>query len=297
MSGIRFYNFREGDRSEYLANYLLSGLGLVTPVPRQEDIGFDFYCQLADQEKGSLTFGYPFIVQVKSDGISTIQYGTEKIDEWKREHIDWIYRLELPLLFGIVNKKAMQIDIYNCSSIRFVFVEHPNPSIIEFKPRIPSVDSDIGKPAIEPIKGWTGTYKGDGNKYVVDLGNPLVIITNDDILHHPTLAHKKSILRNVVALEQQNILYKKLILPHFHWTLKIDTDKGFHTAWAYFTSTEKAVLQNHYRTLGTGLISLAINLRAGGQEDLVNQLIPLLKEIPLDLVPQGIKDKNPDFFA
>lgn len=39
MSGIRLYSFSEGDRSEYLANYLLSGLGLVTvdighPVPK-----------------------------------------------------------------------------------------------------------------------------------------------------------------------------------------------------------------------------------------------------------------------
>lgn len=39
-TGTRFHNFREGDRSEYLAVYLLSRLGLVTQVPRQEDIGF-----------------------------------------------------------------------------------------------------------------------------------------------------------------------------------------------------------------------------------------------------------------
>jgi len=89
MSGTRLYNFREGDRSEYLANYLLSGLGLVTVVPRQEDIGFDFYCQLADQEKGNLTFGYPFIVQIKSNSQDEIIYGDTSQDKWKKENIEW----------------------------------------------------------------------------------------------------------------------------------------------------------------------------------------------------------------
>lgn len=296
MSGIRLYSFREGDRSEYLANYLLSGLGLVTVVPRQEDIGFDFYCQLADQEKGNLTFGYPFIVQVKSDGIDDISYGSTKMSEWKREHIEWLFRLELPFLIGIVNKKQMQIDIYNCSTLRFLFVENPNPSVIEFKPRIPQSTSDIGKPHREALQNWTDTDKGDGHKYTIDIGNPLVTITNDDIYNHQVLAHKKHILRNVVVMEQNNILYRKLTLPHFHWALNIDTDKGFIPAWYYGTTNNPAVLTNHYRTLGPGLISLAINLRANGQEELLKQLIPILRELPKDVIPQAIIDKNPDFF-
>lgn len=296
MSGIRLYSFREGDRSEYLANYLLSGLGLVTVVPRQEDIGFDFYCQLADQEKGNLTFGYPFIVQVKSDGIDELSYGSDNMAKWKREHIEWLSRLELPFLIGIVNKKKMQIDIYNCSTLRFLFVEYPDPSIIEFKPRIPQSKLNNDRPRRDALADWTDQNKGDGHKYTVDIGNPLVTITNDDIYNHQVLAHKKHILRNMVVMEQNNILYRKLTLPHFHWALNIETDKGFIPAWYYGTSTNPAVLTNHYKTLGPGLISLANNLRANGQEELLKHLIPILRELPKDLIPQGIKDKNPDFF-
>ena len=58
----RYYNWREGDRSELLADFLLSGIGLSTPVRRQDDVGFDFYCTIGDQEKGILTFGFPFII-------------------------------------------------------------------------------------------------------------------------------------------------------------------------------------------------------------------------------------------
>lgn len=64
MSGARLFSFREGDRSEYLAQYLLSGLGLVTPVPRQEDIGFDFVCSIADEQVGVLTFNQQYLVSI-----------------------------------------------------------------------------------------------------------------------------------------------------------------------------------------------------------------------------------------
>ncbi|NIP97713.1 MAG: hypothetical protein GWO24_31475, partial [Akkermansiaceae bacterium] len=64
MSGKQVFNWREGDRNEYLAEFLLSAVGLVTPVPRQGDVGVDLFCSLVDQEKGATTFGYPFLVQL-----------------------------------------------------------------------------------------------------------------------------------------------------------------------------------------------------------------------------------------
>lgn len=63
-TGTRFYNWREGDRSEYLAVYLLSALGLVTQVPRQEDIGFDLVCNLAEQESGIQSFRHHYLGQM-----------------------------------------------------------------------------------------------------------------------------------------------------------------------------------------------------------------------------------------
>jgi len=66
MSGVRLHNPRQGDRSEYLAVYMLSALGLVTQVPRQEDIGIDLICNLAEQESGIVGFRHHFAVSVKS---------------------------------------------------------------------------------------------------------------------------------------------------------------------------------------------------------------------------------------
>ena len=67
MSGRRLSSFRAGDRSEYLAQYVLSRFSFVVPFPRQEDFGVaDFLCVLT-KEVDKLE--YPrnaYYVQVKS---------------------------------------------------------------------------------------------------------------------------------------------------------------------------------------------------------------------------------------
>ena len=45
---MHWFTFRQGDRSEYLALYMLSALGLAVPVPRQEDVGIDFHCNTSE---------------------------------------------------------------------------------------------------------------------------------------------------------------------------------------------------------------------------------------------------------
>ncbi len=296
MSGVRLYSFREGDRSEYLANYLLSGLGLVTPVPRQEDIGFDFYCQLADQEKGSLTFGYPFIVQVKSENTHSIFFGNTKIEDWKKEDIEWLFRLEIPIFFAFIDKSAMKMLIYNCSPLAFDYYVEKTPSVLEFKRRIPVADTEANKPILEGLPNWTQLDKGDGNKHIIDLGNPLITITNEDIFDEAILKKKKSILRNVVLLKQQNIIYKKLNLPYINWVLKSNTNESIITAWAHFISGDTNILNILFNSLSHGFISLAMNLKQQNEIDLLNSLKPFLKKIPVDQIPQLIKTNYPEFF-
>lgn len=111
MSGSRFHNFREGDRSEYLAVFFFSALGLVTTIPRQEDIGFDLVCSIADQEVGRLTFNHQYLVSVKSLSTPDIELlpakSDEELEKTKTEesfaHIAWLFRNELTLLLAVVD--------------------------------------------------------------------------------------------------------------------------------------------------------------------------------------------------
>ena len=48
--GSLAFNFHEGSRSEYLAQYVFSSFGTAVTVPHQEDTGLDIYCTLLEQE-------------------------------------------------------------------------------------------------------------------------------------------------------------------------------------------------------------------------------------------------------
>jgi len=118
MPGTIWFPFRQGDRSEYLALYMLSALGVVVKVPREEDIGADFQCSLAKFDGHRMTFYSPFLVQTKSSSLKRISYGgPDKEGRWRKEEITWLFSQELPLMLGFVDKDKMQLDLYSTSNM------------------------------------------------------------------------------------------------------------------------------------------------------------------------------------
>src|SRR5690554_2298550 len=121
MSGTRLHSMREGDRSEYFAQVLLTGLGLATPIPRQEDIGFDFSCNISDQESGILSFGHPYLISIKSASKPNIELSPT--DRAKKDddqvHIEWLFRQELPSFLGVVDKGKFQMRIFSLIPLWF----------------------------------------------------------------------------------------------------------------------------------------------------------------------------------
>ena len=136
MSGVRSYSFREGDRSEYLAQFLLSGIGLCSSIPRQEDIGLDFLCSIADQEAKILSFGYPFMVSVKSLSTPNIELKAPKKPN-DQSHIQWLFRQDAPIFLGIVDKSEISIRLYSLLPLWFLYYEGgPSCGSLAIKPRL-----------------------------------------------------------------------------------------------------------------------------------------------------------------
>jgi hypothetical protein len=110
MSGRRLINFREGDLSEYLAQYLLSRFSYVNPVPRQEDFGVaDFLCVLGKKESGSFYPEYGYYIQVKS---------TEDDVIFDKNAAKWIsLHMDLPLIICIIDKVNSHIKLYSCCRV------------------------------------------------------------------------------------------------------------------------------------------------------------------------------------
>ena len=172
----RLHGRREGDRSEYYALTLLSALGLTVPIPRQEDIGFDFHCNLADQEMGVLTFGSPFLVSVKS--LSEPDIELEPTEAQKRDndqrHIEWLFRSDIPAFLAVMAKKPYIMRLYSLMPVWFLcYKGGPECGSLHIKPRLdPAVLGDIGEPVRgNEIPGWPGKFHFD-----CDLGQPTVVI-------------------------------------------------------------------------------------------------------------------------
>jgi hypothetical protein len=297
MPGVRQYNFRQGDRSEYLAQYLLSGLGLVTPVPRQEDIGVDFYCLLADQESGLLTFGFPHMIQIKSFSENEVRFGGLRDKKWHREAIDWLFRQELPLLFGFVDKAELKMEIHCISSLWFLMGEELATcgEIILQPRRDPSNIGDIGKPHEEPFGNVPPDALNGKRKFVVDIGQPIVTIRHSDLDDKNYCRLIKELLRQTIILELGNIMYRRLGVPYMNWVLSCITNQEIKTAWAYFAGGPQ-VLPVLWRSATPSIIALGINADLNDDANAINTIRPIVKFLPSDMIYSEIRKKHPRVF-
>ncbi len=261
MSGKLASNFRKGNLSEIIADYLLSSIGISTPVRRQDDIGFDFYCQLADQETGPiLTFGSPFIIQIKSDSEESIVYGNSNADKWRNEDIAWLFKLEWPFFIGVVYKNEISIKIYRTTNIWFPLYENFNCSQIELS--FPNVETndEAKRPEIIKLENWPAG-KGDGFKYKVALGNPILSISYQELENIQLIRERKNILRNYIELELKNIMFRKQGIRHFQWVPMNKTNQSFsQIAVMFYGIYSHDISSEIYNSINPGLLSLLFQL-------------------------------------
>ncbi len=287
--------FRKGDRAEYLANYFLSHLGFISEFQRQEDFGVDFYCTITDIVNDDLIPTLPFMIQVKSSK-EPIVYGRVKKNKWHKEDIDWIFRLELPFFIGYISIEKLTLDIHNTSSLWFIEREYKNASQLVLTPKFDYFNISVGKPRQEDIKDWK--YGGDGKRYFVDLGNPIVSIHYNDLLDSEKLLTFKSSLKKIIKFEQNNIILKKQKIPYFRWIHQnIPNDQNPIAGVIYYDDEpEIANPSEIIESISHQLISLALSYRINKQLDNMNAMKNIIKLIPEKEKFQFLIDQFPDIF-
>jgi hypothetical protein len=102
MPGTFAANFKEGGRSEILADYLFSLWGAVSPVRRQDDFGIDLFCALSDRIGRLGVVSDYFAVQVKS-GNENFKFNTS-------EEVNWLVTYPTPLFLAYVDKKQVSVS-------------------------------------------------------------------------------------------------------------------------------------------------------------------------------------------
>lgn len=284
----RYFNFREGDRSEYLATYFFSAVGLVTPVPRQEDIGFDLVCSIADQETGRLTFNYQYLLSVKSLSTPNIDLKPAKSEDGSLPHIAWLFRQELPLLLAVVDKEGQEVRVYSTLPIWFLYFENRDCGSVSLVPRTTDEQwGDVGR----LVKGdELDNLKGSFH-YTVDLGHPIVRATIADLANVEKLRSIKKSMRAAVNYGRISALQVQLGVPYFYWFAKTQPDGSLPTPAFYAQEVPdvKEAQDYVYSRIAPTLISLAMLYKT--KKDAVNleAVAKLLAAVPHGVIPDVVR--------
>lgn len=182
MTGTLANNPHEGSRSEYLAQYALSALGTVAPVPHQEDTGIDLYCTLLERHgKVSIPTDY-YCVQVKSDTA-----------EWRldtKKAVEWLVTNPLPLLLCVVIKSEARVLVYPTLPRFDVWRQPLLPSRLYF-----SLDRQTS--------GTVGQY--DEKTGMVPVYAPALNFTVSEMLDQDWVVNAKAVLKSWLHWDRINL--------------------------------------------------------------------------------------------
>lgn len=289
---------------------MLSRLGLVTQVPRQEDIGFDLICSLAEQETGLLSFRNHYAVSVKSASNPTIVLAppeSKETDPTYSEHFNWLFHLELPLMLAVVDKKKQQVAIYSTLPAWFLFHESISQcGIIELIPRTDAKEQnpDVGR----PHNCGADAKAGGRARFEVDLGYPVTVLKITDLEDTGLLKQKKDSLRRAIEFGAQSARFAQMGTPYFWWfnvtipggyVAGTTNPDGFNGGVAWFVGAcrDGHQLGRMMAGLAPGLMSAALLFKKADKLELLRSLREAMRILPTGSVPPEVQKELPEIFA
>jgi hypothetical protein len=294
---IHWYSFRQGDRTEYLALYMLSALGLAVKVPREEDVGIDFHCTLGKRIDNIISYYAPFNVQVKASSVKELSYGgSNDKGIWKEHEINWILNQRTPFFVAIVDKAAGQMDLFSTAT-RWFAVHNPSgklPYELVFRPYTPDENADLHNGQKEPINVET-TQGVEAVRWVLPLGQPVLSMTFNRAEDNEFVNMAREIIVQYINIDVQNAVAISNGLQLLLWPLRISTNKpliqnGMLVQW-YSRPTIHTRLQ--LRSLAPLVASLLRTFELANEGEAVAKLAGFKDLIPpdadLDLIRQIIE--------
>lgn len=278
---VRLASTHKGNVYEILADFLLTLLGSANPQRRQFDEGYDFYCSLSDEVNGLLTFDFPFTIQIKSGSKFEIKYG-KQFSKWKLQDITWLYNHSTPFFVGFLNKLNKTLSIYDTTGIWYLYGQGKlNCSQIIFKPSDKTLGERRELPKITKLANWK-EGKGDGYKYEIDIGNPLITISIEDIDNPEIIKQKQEILKTIIAIERENITNRNLGIYCFKEVKQNSTNKKEEIEWGIqiLGNYNQEYISRIYESISYALISLLINLNSHQRQKEVDAIKEVLKYLP-----------------
>lgn len=299
----RVFSFRQGDRAEYLAQYILSAIAITVPVSRQEDVGTDFHCSLLRKDGKNLRPYRPFNIQVKSHGNEVRKKGvsfggltTSKKPQWCRHEIEQLCQTDTPFLVGIVNKDDQWIDLF-CTITRYFVIynwlQKGHPRKVSLIPYAPVGEGHLGAGAWEDLPERPDMPRGH---WRLPLGQPMVRITIADSENPERCEQIKQLLEPYLRMDQENGVFARIGLGYFNWPKIIRTGQPL-TDGAVGLVTPPATspaVKSQLVALTRIAASLLRSYQISGMKKEILEWQDVLGQLPVASEPDTIRDAVQD---
>lgn len=299
MPGQQLKNAIDGAQKERLADYLLAHFCATTKVPREQDFGVDFYCNITEPAGHVVrTSPYSFGLQIKTrSDDNVLSYGglAKNGDpaSWRAYEIEWLFNQAMPFLVGLTSPD--RIDIYLTSGIWRARWQGGRPFRVDLLPDDPlSVKKNLLQPREKIVDG----APGDRTHWTVPLGPPIVSVSIAQVSDAGHIAKVRETLARSLDVERTNIMAHAQGVPYREWILGWETNKlpaptetRLGTEW-FANAAQGMNLERCARSLGIALPALVLNLQAQGNHVAVGRLRDaILLTDSLRPIPAGIKEK------
>jgi hypothetical protein len=289
----RVFSFRQGDRSEYLAQYILSSIAISVPVPRQEDVGSDFHCSLLRKVDGNLHPYLPFNIQVKSYGPDVLKNGVRfggitkgkkpKGGKWREHEIHQLCQTDTPFLVGVVNKDEQWLDLFSTITRYFVVANWSGtgpPREVALIPYLPEGEGHLGNGEIVKRKAKPNM---PDEFLTLPIGQPIIRIRIEDSENVEKCEEIKTILEPYLRLDQENAVLTRIGLGYFQWPLIMRPGIPLHRLGIGFAfrPSGKAPSGKQLETLYRLVGSILKNYQNTGNKNAILPWISVIDQLPL----------------
>lgn len=292
MTNSILVNANSGNIAEYLAQYILSKIGIATPVQRQADIGIDFHCALARKTDNRKFFTYhsSFAVQVGTTR-KRFRYGTKrgkrvKNPTFKPYELDWLFSQKIPLFVGVVDQKKLEMSLYSTGPMWIARYQYGHVGEINLQP------NQCHNP-VEDIQSDEILAEGFGDRrcYNIPLFQPIAKLS----LTQPgkDIGAASLALEVSIYMESMNLLYRDMGVHYAKWQPNvapntITWESKFSEYYAYSPQAGKNV-DRQIQGLFPTVYTLAKNLQAQGNIEGLKKISSVFHLVPDSIIPDYLK--------
>jgi hypothetical protein len=292
----RLFSYRQGDRAEYLAQYILSAIAITVPVPRQEDVGTDFHCSLLRREGNNLRPTVPFNIQIKKRNADILRDGVRfggitDGGNWRAHEINQLCQTDTPFLIGLVDLENQSLDLFCTITRYFVLSKWHGPGLpreVAMHPYDPVGEGHIGAGSQEDLAPMPDM---PGKLTHLPLGQPIVSISIGESEDEGKSEAIKGILEPYLRMEMENAVCFRIGLGYFSWPLIIRPGEAMREMGAGLATqcAEDESVRRQVQVIARIVASLLMSYKLSGRKPEILAWEHILAQLPIQQEPEFVR--------